>query len=84
MSAIAESVTSAITGRTYHRVQICDACGVGGREVEMIALGRNGLSVLTAKLCQRCGSAVEIAVEQTIRGIETDKMEREIERRRGR
>jgi hypothetical protein len=80
----AETVTSEATGRLYYRVQVCDACGVGGRSTEMIALGRNGLSVLTAQLCQRCGSMVELAVERAIREIETQRMEREIGRRRGR
>lgn len=79
-----ETVTSEATGRLYYRVQTCDACGVGGRETEMIALGRNGLSVLTAQLCQRCSSAVELAVERAIREIETERLERVLWVRRGR
>jgi hypothetical protein len=82
VSAITEGVTSEVTRRHYYRVQVCDACGVGGREVEMISVGRNGLSVLTAKLCQRCGSMVELAVERAIREIETERLERDLERRR--
>jgi hypothetical protein len=82
--AEAETVTSEATGRLYYRVQVCDACGAGGRSTELIALGRNGLSVLTAQLCQRCGSAVELAVERTIQGIEDERLEAELRRRRGR
>lgn len=78
-----ETVTSEATRRIYYRVQVCDACGVGGRSTELIAVGRNGCAVLTAQLCQRCGSAVELAVERAIREIETVRMEHELARRRG-
>jgi hypothetical protein len=79
----AETVTSEATGRLYYRVQVCDACGAGGRSTDLVALGRNGLSVLTAQLCQRCGSAVELAVERTVREIEDERLMHELRRRRG-
>jgi hypothetical protein len=69
---------------TYYHVRTCDACGSGSRETEMVALGRNGLSVLTAQLCPRCSSTVELAVERAIGSIETDRLERELAVRRGR
>lgn len=79
-----ETVTSHATGRLYYRVQVCDACGVGGKTTDLVALGRNGLSVLTTQLCPRCGSIVELAVERAIRAIEDERLERELARRRGR
>ena len=84
MDATQEVVTSVATGRTYRRVQVCDACGSGNRDTDLVALGVNGLSILTAKLCRRCASSVELAVEGAIRAIETTRMERELEARRGR
>lgn len=81
---MSETLTSETTHRLYYRVQVCDACGVGGRHTEMIALGRNGLSVLTTQLCERCASTVELAVERAVREIETARIERELARRRGR
>lgn len=76
-----EAVTSQATRRMYYRVQVCDACGSGNRTIEQIALGRNGLSILTARLCERCASRVELAVQGAVREIETDRLERELKAR---
>jgi hypothetical protein len=72
------AVTSKETGRFYYRVQVCDACGVGGRSTEAVALGRDGLVILTAQLCRRCASTVELAVQATIREIEAERMIRKL------
>lgn len=69
--------------RTAYSLRLCDACGAASRETALIALGRDGLAVLTALLCTRCASTVELAVEAAIREIETGRLARELERRRG-
>lgn len=78
-----DSLTSNRTGRTYHSVRLCDACGAGSRETALVALGINGLSVFTAQLCERCASDVELGVERIIRGIEAERLERRLVRLRG-